>query len=55
MRCTVDTNVPVVANGRSDMAGGSRVPSIDCRLAAIELLERILNYGKIFIRRRNSA
>lgn len=49
MRCTVDTNVPVVANGHSDSADGGRTPTIDCRLASIEFLKGLLNGGKIVL------
>jgi hypothetical protein len=41
-RIVVDTNVPVVANGRTDVSNGGRPPSIDCRLAAIDFLEETL-------------
>src|SRR3954451_18638777 len=41
-RIVVDTNVPVVANGRTDASNGGRPPSIDCRLAAIDFLEETL-------------
>jgi|TARA_B100000315_G_C14325734_1_gene472910 hypothetical protein len=43
MRRVVDTNVPVVANGRRIHA------SIDCRLAAIEFLELLLQRGKTIL------
>lgn len=40
MRRVVDTNVPIVANGRETNA------SIDCRLAAIEFMHAICMRGK---------
>ena len=49
MRRVVDTNVPIVANGRPDKSRGARRPSIDCRLAAIALLEALLERGQIII------
>ena len=46
-RWVVDTNVPIVANGRDD---GIRPVNPDCRKAAIEFLVRILdNKEKIFL------
>lgn len=45
-RCTVDTSVPIVANGRVDPTDrGGRPPSIACRLAAIAFLECLLRDG----------
>ena len=44
-RCVVDTNVPVVANGRAD----PRPPSVDCRIAAIIFLQTVLESGKIVV------
>ena len=49
MRRVVDTNVPIVANGRPDPSRGARPPSIDCRLAAITLLETLLARGRIVV------
>ena len=49
MRRVVDTNVAIVANGRPDRARGGRRPSIDCRLAAIDCLEALLNRGQIVV------
>ena len=40
--CVVDTNVAVVANG----AGNT---SIDCRIAAVEFLSRIVQAGKVYL------
>lgn len=45
MRRVVDTNVPVVANGRDTHA------SIDCRLDAIEFLKDLMHRGKIILDR----
>ena len=47
-RCVVDTNVPVVANGRPHQEG-DRPPSIDCRIAAINFLQELLRSGKVLI------
>jgi hypothetical protein len=48
-RHVVDTNVPIVANGRPDRSEGSRVVSPSCRLAAVEFLERLLARGRILL------
>ena len=42
MRRVVDTNVAIVANGRSDAARGGRRPCIDC-------LEALLDRGQIVV------
>jgi hypothetical protein len=47
-RFVVDTNVPVVANGRSN-DDNDRPPSTDCRAAAILFLQRLLRSGTILI------
>ena len=47
-RCVVDTNVPIVANGRADPDDG-RNPSISCRIATITFLQKILKEGKVLI------
>lgn len=47
MKCVVDTNVPVVANGR--MRAGERPHSLACRLAAVEFLSAIVNRGRIVV------
>ena len=47
-RVVVDTNVPIVANGRSD-PNGERVPSLACRIACIERLKLILQSGKVLL------
>ena len=48
-RCVVDTNVPIVANGRVDPSDGGRFPSLPCRLAAIDFLERLLKQGRVIM------
>lgn len=45
-RYVVDTNVPIVANGRPTDDG---VPSIDCRIAAVSFLQAVLETGKIIV------
>ena len=47
-RFVVDTNVPIVANGRADPANG-RQPSIECRLLAVEFLIWVLDKGKLIL------
>ena len=47
-RCVVDTNVPIVANGRPDPKD-ARPPSVDCRVAAIVFLQNILKSGRILV------
>src|SRR4051794_35012976 len=47
IRCTVDTNVPIVANGRSGQNEVS--PSVDCRLAAVTFLQLLLKSGAILL------
>lgn len=49
MRYVVDTNVAIIANGRSDTAEGGKVPSIDCRLATLNFLEKLRNNGRIVL------
>jgi hypothetical protein len=39
----IDTNVPIVANGRSDGI------SLDCRQSAMKVLMKAVNGGKIFV------
>lgn len=48
-RAVVDTNVPIVANGRADGRGGDGIPSLDCRLAAIDFLTSLLNGGRVML------
>jgi hypothetical protein len=47
-RFVVDTNVPVVANGRFENAD-HRTPSIDCRIATIRFLEEVLATAIVLI------
>lgn len=47
IRCVVDTNVPVVANGWNDKGG--RSPAVDCRMAAVYFLQSLLVSGKILL------
>lgn len=46
--CVVDTNVPIVANGRPDPSD-PRPPSIDCRKAAILFLRELVTSGTILV------
>ena len=48
-RYIVDTNVPIVANGRPDRARGSRAVSLSCRMAAVELLMKIIGSGTLVL------
>lgn len=48
-RCTVDTNVPIVANGRVDLSNGARPPSLGCREAAINRLVALLDKGTVVL------
>lgn len=45
----MDTNVPIVANGRPDPAHGSRAPSIACRIAAVERLMALIEHGTVVL------
>ena len=45
----VDTNVPIVANGRPDPSKGGRSPSLTCRLAAIDFLEETLKTRQVLL------
>lgn len=47
-RRVVDTNVPIVANGRLTTIG-SRSASVDCREATVRFLQQIHRKGKILI------
>lgn len=47
-RYVVDTNVPIVANGRSNRSEIG-APSIDCRIAAVSFLEKILKAGTVLL------
>lgn len=44
----VDTNVPIVANGRPDPNNGNP-PSHDCRIAAVQFLQKILKNGTLVV------
>lgn len=44
----VDTNVPIVANGRPD-SKGSKQPAVRARLRAIDFLEHVLKDGRILL------
>lgn len=48
-RIVVDTNVPIVANGRPDPSNGGRTPSTACRLAAIDFLEETLARRRVLL------
>jgi hypothetical protein len=45
----VDTNVPIVANGRPDPSRGGQAPSFACRLAAIDFLEETLATRRVLL------
>jgi hypothetical protein len=45
----IDTNVPIVANGRPDPSNGGRAPSVACRLAAIDFLEETLATRRVLL------
>lgn len=47
-RCVVDTNVPIVANGRAD-ANDPRPPSIECRESAVTFLRKLVTNGTILL------
>jgi len=47
-RYVVDTNVPIVANGRQN-PNDDGVPSIGCRIAAVEFLSMALQSSKILV------
>lgn len=48
IRCVIDTNVPVTANGRSD-PGDTRMPSVECRIAAVTFLQNVSNRGRVLL------
>ncbi len=48
-RVVVDTNVPIVANGRPDPRGGGRPPSIDCQQKAIDFLVQTLEVRRVLL------
>lgn len=45
----MDTNVPIVANGRPDPGNGNRPPSVACREAAVIRLLTILSDGTVVL------
>ena len=45
----MDTNVPIVANGRADPSKGGRSPSLTCRLAAMDFLEETLRTRRVLL------
>ena len=45
----MDTNVPIVANGRPDPSNGGRRPAPTCRLAAIDFLEETLTSRRVLL------
>lgn len=47
-RCIVDTNVPIVANGRPD-PDDARPPSFVCRMAALNFLTALVENGKVLV------
>jgi hypothetical protein len=47
-RYVVDTNVPIVANGRPEPQD-NRPPSLDCRIAAVAFLQTILTSGTVIV------
>lgn len=49
MRIVVDTNVPIVANGRPDPSSGGQVPSIACRRAAVAFLSETLQHRRVLV------
>lgn len=48
-RYAVDTNVPIVANGKADPAQPDHVPSVSCREAAVKFLMVLLRGGKVLL------
>jgi hypothetical protein len=48
-RAVVDTNVPIVANGRTEGTGEGGIPSVACRLAAIDFLLELMERGKLML------
>jgi hypothetical protein len=48
-RYAVDTNVPIVANGRPDPSNGGRSASVDCQIAAIEFLQSVIENGSVLL------
>ena len=48
MKYTVDTNVPIIANGHSD-PDSEQFATIECQLASVQFLRRALTAGKIVL------
>ncbi|MCA3363598.1 MAG: hypothetical protein INF74_16810 [Roseomonas sp.] len=48
-RAIVDTNVPIVANGKADGLSSGGIPSIDCREASVEFLIKLLKEGRVLL------
>lgn len=48
IRCVVDTNVPIVANGRPDL-NGAPIPAIMCRIAAVQFLQDLFVEGRLVL------
>lgn len=48
IRCVVDTNVPIVANGRPD-TNDVRIPAIECRIAAVRFLQELVLKGRLVL------
>jgi len=49
MRVVVDTNVPIVANGRPDPSRGSQIPAPSCQLAAVNALILVVERGTVVL------
>ncbi len=49
MRRVVDTNVPMVANGRRGIGAGGQKPFPECRIAAVKFLKDILKDGRVVL------
>jgi hypothetical protein len=49
MRYVVDTNVPIVANGGKQIGKFDRNASPECRIKAIEFLEKLFKRGRIIL------
>lgn len=48
IRCVVDTNVAIVANGRPD-SKDPRPPSVSCRIAAVTFLSELVRNGRVLL------
>jgi hypothetical protein len=49
MRCAIDTNVAIVANGSLDPGQAGGRPTVSCRLASIEFLIDVMSTGQVVI------